>query len=546
MARQLRREYVDTDEQVQKQANMTIPQIFNQEGEEGFRVRERRVLQEICRQQGAVVSTGGGVVLHPENRKLMAASGVVICLEAKPDTVMKRLRLDESNSEAVRPLLAGHDPLKRIEALKEYRQPFYAMADWTVHTDDLNSEEVVEEVVRGLEYARRRLQKDTRGVFPSGTSVGKESEAPYCQEMGAAFVVTTPTNQYSVFVGWGILDELGQRMRNLGLSGTAVVLADEVVYSYHGARAKESLKGAGFEILALHVPAGEKSKSPEALSTIYDWLVGHRVERNNPIVALGGGMVGDLAGYAAATYLRGLPLVQVPTSLVAMMDSSIGGKVAINHPKGKNLIGAFYQPWMVMADVQVLSTLPPRELTSGWAEVIKHGIIMDPELMDILEREPEPITALDPDITTEVVKRSAALKGRVVSQDEKESGLRTILNYGHTIGHSIEAVTGYGQFLHGEAVAVGMMGAALISHRVAGLPNESVERQKSLLEKYKLTTSLPRMDVNALIDVMKLDKKVKGKILRWVLVEEIGKPVIHDDVPTELVREVLEELMGDG
>lgn len=546
LARRLHREFVDTDEEVQARANMTIPQIFSQEREEGFRERERKVLVEACRQQGVVVSTGGGMVLDPENRRLMMSSGVVICLEAKPNIVLKRLRLDDSNPEAVRPLLAGPDPLKRIESLKEYRQPFYAMADWTVHTDDLKMEEVVEEVVRGVEYAWRRLDKDTGDMFPPAGLVRKESEAPYCQEMGAAFVVTTPTAQYPVFVSWGGLDELGQRSRNLGLSGTAVIIADEVVYSAHGPRAEESLKSAGFQVLEKQVPAGERSKSPEALSAIYDLLVEHRVERGSPVVALGGGVVGDLGGYAAATYLRGLPLVQIPTSLVAMMDSSIGGKVAINHARGKNLIGAFYQPRMVIADVQVLSTLPPRELTSGWAEVIKHGMIMDPELLDILEGGSEPIMALEPESTTEVVRRSAALKGQVVSQDEKESGLRTILNYGHTIGHSIEAVAGYGRFLHGEAVSVGMMGAASISHRVAGLPERSVERQRSLLERYGLPTSSPKIDVNALIDAMQLDKKVRGKTIRWVLLDEIGKPVIRNDVPLELVREVLEELMDDG
>ncbi len=548
LARRLKLEYVDTDDAVADRAGMAIPDIFAQEGEEGFRVREREVLEEVCGRTGTVVSTGGGIALDPENRSLMTRSGVVVCLEAKPATIYNRLRhhTSEGGSDRVRPLLAGQDPLKRIEALKEYRQPFYAMADWTVHTDGLSTDEVVKEMEKGLRYARRRLKRKGRPepLFPPATSLGREADAPYCEEMGAAFVVSTPTAKYPVFVGWGIMDELGRRMRNLGLSGTAVVIADDGVFPHYGPRALESLQAAGFDTLSYTVPAGEGSKSLKALSGIYDWLVEHRVERGHTIVALGGGVVGDLVGYVAASYLRGLPLVHVPTSLVAMMDSSIGGKVAVNHPEGKNLIGAFYQPRLVLADVQALITLPSRELTSGWAEVIKHGVIMDPELLDLLERDSERIMALEPEITNEVVKRSAALKGKVVSQDEKESGLRIILNYGHTIGHALEAATEYGQFLHGEAVAIGMAGASLISHRIAGLSKELVDRQRLLLERFRLPISLPRMEPDRLIDAMMLDKKVKGKTLRWVLVEDFGQPVVRDDVPMEVVSEVLAQLMA--
>ena len=549
LARRLNLEYIDTDDEIVARSGLSIPEIFNREGEEGFRARERGVLEEICSRAGLVASTGGGVVLDPENRALMYRSGVVICLEAEPSTVYQRLRrsLRNDNPKVVRPLLAGQEPLKRIEYLKEYRQPFYAMADWTVHTDHLTTNEVVDEVVKGVKYARRRLEdgKKAQPLFPPSSSVGRESEAPYCQELGAAFVVTTPAVKYPVFVGWGILDELGRRLRNLGLSGTAAIIADDRVFPLHGARVINSLEEAGFETLSFTIPAGERSKSIEGLTSVYDWLVEHRVERGNIIVALGGGVVGDLAGYAAATYLRGVHLVQVPTSLVAMMDSSIGGKVAINHPKGKNLIGAFYQPRLVYADVQTLSTLPPRELASGWAEVIKHGMIMDPELLDILERDTESVLALDPNTATEVVKRSAALKGRVVSEDEKESGLRTILNYGHTIGHSLEAATDYGQLLHGEAVAIGMAGAARISQRMVDLPEDAVDRQQRLMEKLRLPTSMPEIEVDRLMAAMQLDKKVRGKAIRWVLLEDIGRPVIRDDVPMELVRDVLVQLMEE-
>ena len=555
LARRLDREHLDTDDEIVARSGLTIPEIFDKEGEKGFRAREREVLDEVCQRQGLVVSTGGGIALHPKNRASMAGSGVVVCLEAKPPTIYKRLsrHLRRAALGPIRPLLAGPDPLKRIESIKEYRQPFYATADWTVHTDDLTTDEVVSEVMRGLRYAQRRLegkggpfdcaQDRPQAIFPPPSSEGRESDAPYCQEMGAAFVVSTPSASYPVFVGWGILDELGPRMRNLGLSGKAALIADEGVFPHHGAQALESLEKAGFEALSFSVHAGEGSKSTEALSDIYDWLVEHRMERGDAIVALGGGVVGDLAGYAAATYLRGLPLVQAPTTLLAMTDSSIGGKVAINHISGKNLIGAFYQPRMVLADVQTLATLPPRELTSGWAEVIKHGMIMDPGLLESLERDAEKVLALEPEATTEVLMRSAALKGKVVSGDEKESGLRLILNYGHTIAHALEAATDYGQLLHGEAVSIGMMGAAWISQEVAGLSDEAVERQRRLLEFFHLPISMSEIDIERVLGAMALDKKVKGKVIRWVLLEDLSNPVVRDDVPMDLVAKVLGRLI---
>ena len=362
LARRMRREFVDTDDEIVSQVGRPIPEIFANEGEGHFRAWERGVLEDVCRRGNLVVSTGGGVVLDPDNRSLMMRSGTVICLEAKPATVFGRLRRHITNggSTRKRPLLAGENPIRRIEALKEYRQPFYSMADWTVHTDGLTTEEVVDEVLKGVRYASRRLKHSAERwpVFPPLSLKGRESDAPYSEEMGAAFVVETASAKYPVFVGWRILDHLGRRMRNLGLSGTVAVIGDEKVVSIHGDRVQKSLSEAGFRPLSLSVPSGEGSKSPQELWKIYDWLVEHRIERGSTIVAMGGGVVGDLAGYAAATYLRGLNLVQVPTTLVAMTDSAIGGKVAINHPQGKNLIGAFYQPKLMLADVGLLSSLP--------------------------------------------------------------------------------------------------------------------------------------------------------------------------------------------
>ena len=253
-------------------------------------------------------------------------------------------------------------------------------------------------------------------------------------------------------------------------------------------------------------------------------------------------MVGDLAGFVAATFLRGLPLVQVPTSLFGMVDSSIGGKVAVNHPHGKNLVGAFYQPRLVIADTQALTTLPGRELVSGWAEVVKHAMIRDPELLELLEQQVEGLLALEKVITGEVVARNAAIKARIVSEDEKERGIRVILNYGHTIAHGLEAAMNYERLLHGEAVAIGMMGAAVISSEIGLLPQEVVARQEALLKRFCLPTTFSGVNIQRLLQATELDKKVTGKKIRWVLLHGIGQPVVRDDISRDLAVSVIRKL----
>ncbi|MDP2952429.1 MAG: bifunctional shikimate kinase/3-dehydroquinate synthase, partial [Chloroflexota bacterium] len=418
VARRLGWGFVDTDEQVAARAGKPVPRIFAEDGEPRFRELERQVLLELCQGSGQVVSTGGGAVLDPANREAMAQAGVVVLLEASPETIYRRLQAAQG-TEVARPLLEGADPLARIEALKEYRQPFYASAaDWTVHTDNLSPSEVTYEVVRGWRFGSRRFRSVSKLASPStrlggvlslskdgvlSPSKGKEAEAPYCQTQGAACVVTTSSGSYPVFVGWGLLDELGRRMRNAGLSGMACLISDETVFSHYGPKVEAILREAGFGVASHTVKPGEASKSLDSAARLYDWMVERRIERGHPVVALGGGVVGDLAGFVAATFLRGLPLVQVPTSLLAMVDASIGGKVAVDHPQGKNLIGAFYQPRLVLADVQTLTTLPPRELRSGWAEVVKHGLILDSAYFSWLEASLPKLARLEGDVTAEAV-----------------------------------------------------------------------------------------------------------------------------------------------
>lgn len=511
--------FMDSDEEIVALARKSIPDIFAQDGEEHFRKLERQVLQRACKEKETVIAIGGGAIVDQRNRELFVRSGVVICLEAKPQTIYERLLANQKTSSVVRPLLAVADPLVRITQLKASRQPYYATADWSVYTDSLPIDEVVDEVVRGFEQARAR-----------------PGDAP--------FVATTPTESYPVFVGWGLLDDLGRRMRQVGLSGYANIISDENVFSHHGDRAKKSLEQAGFAVQFFLVPPGETTKTIDTAVKLYDWLVTRHTERVHAIVALGGGMVGDLAGFVAATFLRGLPLVQVPTSLIAMADAAIGGKVALNHPQAKNLIGAFYQPRLVIADVSTLTTLPKRELISGWAEVVKHALILDPDFLEFLDANANGLVALEAEATTEAIKRSASLKARVVGEDEKERGRRMILNYGHTIAHSLEAATEYERFLHGEAVAIGMTGAAMLSERLGLISQDIVARQGRLIKRFGLSTTCSNVDRDAVLKAMALDKKVREQAIKWVLLEGISQTVFRDDVSREDVVGVLQEILS--
>jgi shikimate kinase/3-dehydroquinate synthase len=535
VARRLNWDSLDTDDEIVKQTGKPIAEIFRQEGEGKFRELERDTIRKACQQKQTVIAIGGGAIIDPQNYELLAKTGVIVCLEAKPEIIYERLFREAACSPEteVRPLLATDNPLERIRQLKASRQPYYAKADWTIHTDGLSINEVAEEVIRAWRLLRR-TDRCQQSAF---------------SDKDIACLVETATEIYPIFVGYGLLDKLGEKMRQAALSGTATIISDENVFSLYGSKVKGILKDAGFVVNSFIVPPGEETKSMDYVIKIYDFLVEHRAERDDIIVAMGGGMVGDLAGFAAATFLRGMPWVQVPTSLVAMVDASIGGKVGVNHPEGKNLIGAFYQPNLVLADCQTLTTLPQRELISGWAEVIKHGMILDKEFFEFLESNVNRLAKLEPELLTRAIARSAAIKAQVVSQDEKErEGKRTILNYGHTIAHGLEAATQYKRFLHGEAVAIGMVGAAKLSQRLGLLPSAAVERQQTLLQKFGLPTSLRakrnnlKLSIAGITRAMELDKKVKGKVIRWVLLQDISKAVIRNDVPQREVLAVLQEL----
>ncbi len=357
--------------------------------------------------------------------------------------------------------------------------------------------------------------------------------------------VELSANPYPIVIGRGSLAELGEQIRAQGIqAGTKVLMVtNPVVQAHYGAMALASLQSAGLEASSLVIEAGEEQKTPATVSLIHDAALAHRLERGSLIVALGGGVVGDMAGFAAATWLRGVAVVQVPTTLLAMVDAAIGGKTGVNHPGGKNLIGAFHQPRLVLIDPTVLTTLPEREFRAGMAEVIKYGVIGDPELFAELEmaarRDPQAglasLEAVGPELLELLLERSAAAKARVVAADEHEAGLRAILNYGHTLGHVVETLSGYGTWLHGEAVAIGMVAAGELSLAMDLWADEDQARLKRLIQAAGLPLCFPPLQREALVQCLQGDKKVKAGQIRFVLPSAIGAVAIHDDVTLESI-----------
>lgn len=353
--------------------------------------------------------------------------------------------------------------------------------------------------------------------------------------------VSLGDRSYSIHVGAGLLPTLGRACARLGLGRRCAVITDATVAPLFARKAVDSLVAAGFDAVTLVVPAGEKAKSLKVVADCYDRLAAHRLERKSFVVALGGGVVGDLAGFVAATYLRGVPFVQVPTTLLSQVDSSVGGKVGVNLKAGKNLVGAFHQPRVVLCDLDAFATLPDREFRAGLAEVIKYGIIHDAPLFRRLERDLDRILARDKAVLAAVIARCCAIKADVVSQDETESGLRAILNFGHTIGHGLEAISAYGKYLHGEAISIGQVAAAHLSTKT-GLAAADVARIRGLFGRAGLpvTVKLKPAERERLFAAMRVDKKVSGGAVKFVLAKRLGEAVWKQDVADAEIHAALD------
>ncbi len=343
---------------------------------------------------------------------------------------------------------------------------------------------------------------------------------------------------YEMRIGEGLLLRTGLWLREMGYSRKAVIITDTTVKDLHAEFLGRGLANAGFAVTLMEIPPGEKYKTLETASELYDKLTDAYAERTTPVLALGGGVIGDLAGFVAATYMRGMPLVQVPTTLLAMADSSLGGKTAVDYGNFKNIVGVFYQPVMVVADIDALKTLPRDEFTSGMAEVIKSAAVRNANLLKFLEINIAKVRELHPEVLGNMIAEAARIKAEIVAKDEREQDLRAVLNFGHTVGHAVEAVSGFG-LKHGQAVAIGMMAAARISARMDFLDESEVARLEKLIAAAGLPVKMPGLDKEAVMEAMRHDKKVRGNKIRFVLLKSIGNAFISDDVDLSLVREVL-------
>ncbi len=350
---------------------------------------------------------------------------------------------------------------------------------------------------------------------------------------------------YSVLIGSDLIAQSGALFEKYGVKGRILVVTNPTVAKWYLDPLLDSLRASGYQAEAALVPDGEEFKSLEQVNGIYNQLVEGKYDRKSVLVALGGGVIGDLTGFAAATYMRGVRLIQIPTTLLAQVDSSIGGKTAVNHPKGKNLIGAFYQPGLVLSDVATFRTLPEREFNSGMVEVIKHGLILDPEYFQMIQAGLTSIGERNPEVMAKVVAGSCRIKARVVQEDETETGLRAVLNLGHTVGHALESITNYQYYKHGEAVALGILAALKIARR-NGLLEETglVQQVTTLFQSFNLPIKIPGLSAVGILSLIDLDKKVEYGKIRWVLPKRLGQVGISDQIPAETVKDTLLELGG--
>jgi len=506
VARRLGRPFVDVDAEIEARAGRPIPRVFAEDGEAAFRRMEAALCAELSARQGLVIATGGGALVDPANRARMMESGTVVCLTCAPDEILRRV-----SSNPDRPLLDVADPHAEIVRLLEVRREAYAAIPWQIDTTGLSIEEVAGRVVPLADITTLPVH------YPGG--------------------------EYPIHIGDGLLAHVGGALRATGASagGRIAVVSNPVVVPLYGAQVEDSLRSAGFRSFACTIPDGEQHKTLATVAALYDRFLAGGLDRNGTVLSLGGGVTGDVAGFAAATFMRGVRFVQVPTTLLAMVDASVGGKTGVDLPQGKNLVGAFKQPALVVVDPTVLATVPTEEVRSGMAEVIKHTVIGDPSLFAELERRGGDWETRRQGDWVAWIARSLLVKIGVVEEDPYERGRRAVLNLGHTVGHALERLSDF-SMRHGEAVSIGMVTAARIATEPGWADSSLADRIETLLSAWDLPVRYPPFAANALWEAMAHDKKRRGRSLRWVLPRAIGEVEITEDVPREAVISVLHHL----
>lgn len=512
LARTLGVPFYDADSLLEAEAGKRIADLFAGEGEAHFRALERELIGRLLVEPPGVIATGGGAFVDPENRARLKAGGTVVCLLADVETLLARVTAGPH-----RPLLQGPDLLSRLRTLLEARLPAYAEAHHLLDTSDRTPDEVADLLCRLLQSREPAARRTVR------IALGDRS--------------------YDVLIGSNLLEEAGEQVRALGVTGRVAIVTDANVGPLYGAGLEGRLRTAGFAPTRIEVPAGEASKSLEEAARLYEAFLDAGLDRHGAVLALGGGVIGDLAGFVAATFLRGIAHVQVPTTLLAQVDSSVGGKVGVNLPRGKNLVGAFHQPRLILADVACLRSLPLRQLRAGLAEVVKYGVIADAALFGWLEEQVESLLRGEERVLADAVAASCRIKARVVEADERDAGPRAILNFGHTVGHAIEAASGYGRYLHGEAVALGMLFAAELSVRLGLCARAVRERLTRLLERLGLPTRAG-LRIEDILKSISYDKKMKDGVNYFVLTRDIGSVTVTRVFDREALRETLATIVS--
>jgi shikimate kinase/3-dehydroquinate synthase len=507
--------FYDLDQRIEQATGLTIAELFAQQGEARFRDLESRALAEIaCLPQG-VVATGGGVVLRETNRVLMRRTGWVIYLRASPDTLWRRLK-----HATDRPLLRTESPYETLRAIVQAREPLYQEADWVIDTDARTPEEVAEAIVRIV--------------------------APTPSDPLVIPVLPNQPNEYPVLIAPGLIANAAEAILER-VQPTRVALLTHTNLRHYAEPLQRAFTQRGVPARTITLPSGERIKSLRMAERLYAQLLEAGCERGSLLIVVGGGVLGDLGGFVAATYMRGIPYVQVPTTLLAQVDSSVGGKVAVDLPQGKNLVGAFHQPLMTLIDPETLRTLPLRQWRNGFAEMLKYGAALHIGLWRRLQTmvaaeliRPRRVRKA-PDQWTLPIACCVSLKAQIVSEDERDlSGRRALLNFGHTVGHAIEAALGYRGWLHGEAIAAGMVAEAEIGRTLGITPPEVADELRETIAQAGLPTQLPTgMNADALLTRMRHDKKRAGDSLSVVLLEAIGNARLVPKIPSEAIREAL-------
>jgi shikimate kinase/3-dehydroquinate synthase len=519
VAARLGRKFVDTDELIEARAGRAVPEIFAREGEAHFRALEAEVCRELSCAQGLVIATGGWTLGSPQNRAAIEAGGLVVCLTADVPTLIQRLE----RTEAYRPMLQGGDGRQEAPSDRESRvKALLAARKLTYHSFPLQ-----------VNTARWSIQEAADRILALW-------EAFAASDLPFALPVAAPGGDYTILIGEELLDRLGLLLAGLDHWTAAALVSDDVVGPLHADRAAAGLeRGWGIgrtspaAIARCVMPAGEAHKTLTTVESLYGQFLAAGLDRGSLIVALGGGVVGDVAGFAAATYMRGLPLVQVPTTLLSMVDSSVGGKTGVDLPAGKNLVGAFKQPALVVIDPTLLVSLPAADFRAGLGEVVKAAVIGDPLLFERMETGQLDLAWL--------IRRAVAVKVAVVEEDPFEQGRRAVLNLGHTFGHAFEVLSDY-RLRHGEAIAMGTVVAARLAVELGRCPADVAHRIVALLGHLSLPTAAPDYDPEAVWTAMTADKKKQGSRLRFVLPLDIGRVEVFDDVPREAVLAALESL----